>query len=414
MSDNNISIQATVNESVLKNSLKKIQKLSEKYPIELETNLSFDINDLAAFAIGKIREALSDLKNIDTILTEISKTSDKLSASDLKSIGDNSFDIASKYGKKASDYLSGVLEASIAGYDNADEIAELSLAAQAASEMTAELAGQYIIATDRAFEMNGSIEALTKTLDGANNITNHNAVNMTELLQGITAVGAQADSSQQEIAETTAAVGALIAVTHQGGSEMGNAFKSILMNLRQVTGEAGDTEISAESIADYKEACEDLGVSMTEVINGAARLKEPMQILKELSEEYTKLDESDSRRTNLLNAAGSESGAEALNALLENYSLYEDMLRDYASGTGSLAAEAEKTANSWESSLSRLSNTWTDTVENVADSDAFITIINGLNGVLSAVNNLTSTLGSFGTIGLGAGLFAGLNNVGVA
>lgn len=43
---------------------------------------------------------------------------------------------------------------------------------------------------------------------------------------------------------------------------------------------------------------------MTTVKDGVVSLKEPMQILKELSEEYTKLDESDAKRANLLSAVG--------------------------------------------------------------------------------------------------------------
>lgn len=77
-----------------------------------------------------------------------------------------------------------------------------------------------------------------------------------------------------------------------------------------------------------------------------------------------------------------------------------------------MAAEAEKTAKSWEGSLNRLSNTWTDTIGNIANSDAIITVINSLNSLLSVVNNVTDNLGPLGTIGLGAGLFAGFKNVG--
>ena len=69
--------------------------------------------------VSKTKEAVTELKEIDTILTEISKTNDKLSKSDLKNIGNNAFETASKYGKKATDYLSGVQEASRAGYENA-------------------------------------------------------------------------------------------------------------------------------------------------------------------------------------------------------------------------------------------------------------------------------------------------------
>lgn len=69
--------------------------------------------------------------------------------------------------------------------------------------------------------MEGSVQKLTQTLDGANEITNHNAVNMTELAEGMKVVGSQAASSQISVEETTAALGTLIAVTQQGGSQNG-------------------------------------------------------------------------------------------------------------------------------------------------------------------------------------------------
>lgn len=291
-------------------------------------------------AVSKTKEAITELKEIDTILTEISKTNDKLSKSDLKNIGNDAFETASKYGKKATDYLSGVQEASRAGYQNAEEIAELSTAAQGAGDMNADLANSYIIATDKAYDMKGSVQELKKTLDGANEITNHNAVNMTELAEGMKVVGSQAASSQISIDETTAALGTLIAVTQQGGSQMGNAFKGILMNLRQVTGEVDGEEIDQESLTKYEKACEALGVSLSEVKDGAVSLKEPMQILKELSAEYTKLDKDDAKRANLLSAIGGKYRANALNAILENWSTYENMLQQYADGDGSMAEEA--------------------------------------------------------------------------
>lgn len=261
-------------------------------------------SSVVMLAVSKTKEAVTELKEIDTILTEISKTNDKLSKSDLKNIGNDAFETASKYGKKATDYLSGVQEASRAGYENAENIAELSTATQGAGDMTAELANSYIIATDKAYGMEGSVQKLTQTLDGANEITNHNAVNMTELAEGMKVVGSQAASSQISVEETTAALGTLIAVTQQGGSQMGNAFKGILMNLRQVTGEVDGEEIDQESLTKYEKACEALGVSLSEVKDGAVSLKEPMQILKELSAEYTKLDKDDAKRANLLSAIG--------------------------------------------------------------------------------------------------------------
>ena len=77
-----------------------------------------------------------------------------------------------------------------------------------------------------------------------------------------------------------------------------------------------------------------------------------------------------------------------------------------------MAREAEKTANSLEGSLNRLSNTWTDTIENIANSESLTNIVNGLNGILTSINNITKTLGGSGSILASTALFAGLKNVG--
>ena len=69
-----------------------------------------------------------------------------------------------------------------------------------------------------------------------------------------------------------------------------------------------------------------------------------------------------------------------------------------------MAAEAEKTAGSWEGAMNRLSNTWTNTIGNIVDSDGIAAVFNGLNGILSLINSITKALGSLGTIGaLGGG-----------
>lgn len=347
-------------------------------------------------AFSKFRQAISELKEVDTLLTEISKANESLSSSELKAIGGNSFSIASKYGKKATDYLSGVQEMSRAGYKNAEGMAELSTAAQGAGDMTADLANQYIVATDKAYKLNGSVEKLTTTLDGVNYITNNNAVNMTELADAMSVVGSTAASFGVEANEATAAVGTMIATTQQSGSEAARAFRAILLNIRQVSDE--EEGIDAEGLTKYEEACNALNVKLKETKNGVQSLRDPMEVLKELSIEYNKLDESDVRRTNLLSSLGGKLRSTQLDALLRQWNMYEKMLQEYSDGGGSMAREAEKTANSWEGSLNRLSNTWTSTVDNFANSDGIIIGINTLNGLLSVVDKLTSGLFALPTV----------------
>lgn len=392
-----------VNAHLTSNSISKIQKELDKLKnldikvknvdsSEISKSLKNTIHDAAksittsisGTALSEFKKSLSDLKDIDTYLTKINNSNSMLSKSDLEQIGSLSFKAADKYGKAASIYLSSVQKAYDSGYKNATDIAELSLAAQNAGNLTSDLSDRYITAMDRAFKMNGSVKELSETLDGANNITNNHSVNMTELAEGLSIVSSHAAAAKMNAAETTAVIGTLISTTQNSGPEMGNAFIDILSNLQKMTGDIGDDQ----------------------------SLMEPMQVLKELSDQYTKLDESNPLRADLLNSIGGSNGSEALNAILENYGLYEKMLQDYANGGGTMAAEAENTANSWEGAMNRLNNTWTSTIGNIADSQAVTMIADSLNNILSIINNLTNSLGSLGTIGVAAGLFAGFKNVG--
>lgn len=180
------------------------------------------INRLTSY----ISSAVDELRNIDDILTEISKTSD-ITTENLKELGYASYDAASAYGRVASDYLLGVQEFSRAGYDEASakSMAELSLRAQAAGDMTAEMANQYIIATNAAYDYNGSVAELTDTLDRQNYVTNHYALSMSDLAEATKIAASQAAQSGIGIDEMTAALSTMISTTQQGGEIASRALR---------------------------------------------------------------------------------------------------------------------------------------------------------------------------------------------
>lgn len=162
------------------------------------------------------------------------------------------------------------------------------------------------------------------------------------------------------------------------------------------------------------ETFDTLGVSMTKVVNGSEQLKTPIELIYELADAYNSLPEGDIMRANILNEIGQKRHANTLASILSDMDGYNDMLELYNSNLADDSAfrEAEKSANNLSGSLNRLSNTWTDTVENILNSETLKGGIDFLNGALTLVNKLTESLGTLGTIGLGGGIFAGLNNVG--
>lgn len=130
---------------------------------------------------------------------------------------------------------------------------------------------------------------------------------MTQLAEATKIAAAQSASAGVSAEEMTAAIGTMIATTQQGGEIAARAWRGILMNLQMVSGtidEATGEAINTDDLTKYEKAVNALGVSLKTVENGAIKLRDPIEILKELSEAYRKLDIDDSRRANLISAVG--------------------------------------------------------------------------------------------------------------
>lgn len=284
-----------------------------------------------------IVESISDLKDMNSILTEISKTSD-LTTSQLKELGKSSFESASQFGKNAKDYLLGVQEMSRSGFygEQAEELAKLSILGQAAGDMSADVSNSYLLATNAAYDYKGNAEKLNAVLDGQNMITNRNSVAMQDMAEATTQAGSQAAQYGVEIDQLSALVGTAVARTKKSGNEVGTALKALFINLQNTQN------------AKITGTFDKLGISMTKMVGDSELLKTPIELLKELSKVYTSLPEGSVEKADILTNIGGKHHANVLSSILSGYSDYEKMLKDYSEGTGSAAVEAEKSANNWE------------------------------------------------------------------
>lgn len=340
-----------------------------------------------------IAQSVSELKQMDDILTEISKTSD-LTTSQLKELGSTSFDSASKYGKKASDYLTGIQEMSRSGYygEQAKQMANLSVLAQSAGDIDANMANSYLLASNAAYQYQGNVEKLNALLDGQNAITNRNSVSMQDMAEATTKAASMASELGVAEDQLSAMIGTIESRTKAGGNEVGTALKSLLINVQNT---------NSDKIV---ETFEKAGVAQTEFVNGVEQMRNPVEILKDLSKVFNSLSESDPLRTEILTNIGQKFHANKLSALLSGWSDYEKMLVDYSQGAGSAAIEAEKSANNWTGSMNRLSNSWTEMVQGFANTDTIITATNLLNGLVNSADDLFSVFGNYKSV---ASIFGG-------
>lgn len=237
--------------------------------------------------------AVSELKEMDNILTEISKVSD-MSSAEIQQLGEDSFGYANKYGKKVTDYLTGVTEMNRSGFygQQGIDLANTSVLAQAAGDMRADVANSYLLATNAAYKYAGSAEKLNAVLDGQNMITNRNSVDMTDMAEATTQAGSMAAQAGVSVEQLSALIGTAVSRTKKDGNEIGTALKSLFINLQNTQ----NKKISG--------TFDELGISMTKMVGDSEQLKTPIELFKELSEVYNALPEGSVEKANILTNIG--------------------------------------------------------------------------------------------------------------
>lgn len=214
---------------------------------------------------------------------------------------------------------------------------------------------------------------------------------MQDMSEATTVAASMASELGVKENELSAMIGTIESRTKSGGNEVGNALKSLMINVQN---------INNDKIVD---TFEKVGVAQTEFVNGSERMRSPVEIFKDLAKVFNSLEESDPLRTEILTNIGQKHQANKLSALLSGWSDYEKMLKDYSEGNHSAATEAQKSASNWESSLNRLSNSWTALVQNFANSDGIISATNALDGLIKGIDKV-ATLPNI--LGLAGGLIA--------
>lgn len=115
---------------------------------------------------------------------------------------------------------------------------------------------------------------------------------MEDMATAMSEAGTTASAYNVSVEDFSAMIGTIEAVTKAGGGEVGNSLKSILINLQNVTSD------KITSTLDKANA------SMTEFVDGSEKLRNPVEILRDLAETFNELDEDDPLRAEILTNVG--------------------------------------------------------------------------------------------------------------
>lgn len=340
------------------------------------------MGDLVATPIRALKEALSTMKDVDTELVNIQKVTGN-TGTEMEALSERAFQMASEYGRTATEVTQAMTEFARAGYgDQLEQMAEMSILLQNIGDVSSETANSMLLAVDAAWGFGGSEEKLMSVMDGLNEITNKNATDMDKLATGMTVAASVFAESGESVQTFASMLGTGTAVTQRSGSEIARGLRTIMMNIRQIRGETEDGElIDGESIANASKALKEFaGISTME--NGELRLAS--DVLDELADKWDNLNTV--QQSAIAEALAGKRQANVLTSLIANWDMVEKQMKEYAAGAGSAMKENEIYMDSWEAKLNQLSSKWTEFISHLVKTDAIKVSLDGLTGFISALD----------------------------
>lgn len=336
------------------------------------------------------RSALDEMKAVDTQLVVVRKVTDA-SAEQLTALRDRAYEVGKAYGVVASDYLNAAAQFSRAGYkEQAGDLAELATKLQLVGDVNQDVANQFLIATDKAYKLDGNYQKLSKTIDQLNEIDNNFATSIEKIAQGMGIVAPIASQAHVSAEELAAAIGTITATTQRSGSEAARAFRAIALNI------IGDTKTEIEDGAKWTageiEGLRDvLKLYAKDVVDAAeatGQVINPMEAVAALADSYEKGILTEAKLFEMVSDIGGKLRSSQLMALIQNWDMYNDMLEKTANAAGSADREVSNALDSWEVKLNILKNTFTDFVQKTLSTNTIKGFLDALSWLISSFDNL--------------------------
>lgn len=347
--------------------------------------------------IGAFRDAISTMKAVDDEMVTVRKVTG-FTAEQMENLRDRAYETASAYGEAADEYLNSVAAFARAGYgEQADALAELATKTKLVGDTSAETAQQFLLSVDAAYQYKGNIDALTKVLDGANEIDNKYATSIEKLAEGLGTVAPVAAQAHVGIDELTAAIGTITAVTQRSGSEAARAFRALVLNI------VGDTKTEIDEgvtwttgeIAGLKDVIRQYAPAAYEAAKATGEVIDPMEAIGGLAQSMKDGLLTEQKLMEMVSDIGGKLRTSQLLALIQNWDMYQSMLKDYANAVGSADKEVENALDSWTRKTNILKNEWTEFIQSMVSTDA---VKGGLDVLIGAVEVLNTDIGHFAAV----------------
>ena len=349
-------------------------------------------------AVNAFRDALDTMKSVDDEMVTIRKVTGA-TTEELQKIEAQAYKTASAYGVAADEYLNSVAAFTRAGYgDQASALAELATKTQIVGDTDAKTAQQFLLSVDAAYKYQGSIESLSRVLDGANEIDNKYATSIEKIAEGLGKVAPIASQAHVGVDELTAAIGTITAVTQRSGTEAATALRALFLNI------IGDTKTEIDEgvtwttgeIAGLRDVIKLYAKDAYEAAEATGSVINPMEAIGGLAQSMKDGLLTEQQLMEMVSDIGGKLRTSQLLALIQNWDMYQSMLGDYANSIGSADKEVENALDSWSRKTEILRNKWTEFISHLVETEGIKDLIDSVIDLVDGLDEGAEALSIFG------------------
>ncbi len=368
--------------------------------------------------VNGIRNMITNVKNLDTALVDLKKTT-TMTAKELEDFYYQANETAKKMGVTTQAIIEQASAWSRLGYSSqeaATKMAEYSsMFATISPGMDLDSATDGLVSVMKAFKIGA--EDVDDVVDGImskiNIIGNTQALNNSDIVEFLTRSSSAMAEANNSLEETIALGTAATEITRDAAS-VGNMLKTVSMRIR---GYDEETESYSEELENLSGKIADLtktdsspgGISLF-TDDSKTTYKSTYQILKDISEIYDELE--DKTQAELLEALAGKRQGQSVAAIINNFENAEKSMNSMANSAGNAEAEIAIAIDSITYKANKTKEIGTGIAQNLFGREDMKSFLDTINTLGEGIDWITEKLGLFGTIGLGAGIFAGFKNIG--
>lgn len=351
----------------------------------------------------KIYQSVLD---IDTAMTELRKVTDATEAKYIQFM-DGAIERANRLGTSVKEVVQASSDYARLGYtiDEASELADSAIIYKNVGDGLSGIdqATEHLISTMKAFGVEAG-DAM-RIVDVFNEVANNFPTSAADIGEGLQRSAASLSAAGNSLEESVAIFTASQAIA-QDADIVGTSLKTMSMRIRSTKSDmeaAGeDTEGMAESVSKLRNEIKSL--TNVDIMLDNETYKSTYQILDELAQVWDKLN--DITKANVLELLFGKRQANVGAGLLENFDIARDALKTALDAEGSALKENEIFLESIQGHLNKLSAAWETFSYDFLDSEFVKGVVDFLTKVVNLLDDLTNTIGGFGTAM--AGLITGM------